>query len=50
MRGLGLGAWVAGLPLGRLLAWLAGDLKQCYRERRAIDLGQPLPLPEGLQL
>jgi len=35
-------AWVAALPLRRLLDWLADALKARYREEKAIRLGQPL--------
>jgi hypothetical protein len=49
-RGLGRGVWVGELPLAVLLGWLAEALRRLYRERLAIDLGQPLPLPEGLGL
>jgi hypothetical protein len=48
-RGLGRGAWVGELPLPLLVGWLAQALRRRYRERLAIDLGQPLPVPEGLQ-
>jgi hypothetical protein len=49
-RGLRGGAWVGELPLAVLLGWLAEALRKRYRERRVIELGQPLTVPEGLQL
>jgi hypothetical protein len=49
-RGLGLGEWLGELTLPGLLGWLADALRQRYRERRVIRLGQPLSLPEGLIL
>lgn len=49
-RGLRRSAWVAELPLPLLLGWLAEALKRDYRERLVIELGQPIPGPEGLLL
>ncbi len=48
-RGPGVRARAAGLPLRRLLDWLGDALRRGYRERRALDLGQPPPLPERRQ-
>jgi hypothetical protein len=41
---------VGELPLPQLVDWLAQALRRRYRERLAIDLGQPLAAPEGLNL
>jgi hypothetical protein len=41
-RGAGPGAWVAELPLGRLLDWLREALARRYKEGRSIEFGQPL--------
>jgi len=48
-RGVRPTAWLEELPLQRLLDWLADTLQQQYPERKVIELGQPLPFPEGLQ-
>jgi hypothetical protein len=48
-QGLGAKAWVAALPLKRMLAWLAEVLTARYPEARTIELGQPLlPLGNGV--
>jgi hypothetical protein len=41
---------VEELPLPRLLDWLARALRRRYRERLVIELGQPLTVPDELQL
>jgi hypothetical protein len=43
-------AWLAELPLQRLLGWLAEVLQRKYPEDKVIDLGQPLLDLEGLKL
>ena len=40
-------AWVAELPLQRLLDWLAEDLRGRYPEAKTIPLGQPLVPLDG---
>jgi hypothetical protein len=47
---LGRAAWVGELPLPKLLDWLARALRRRHRERLVIELGQPLTVPDGLQL
>ncbi len=42
-------AWLAELPLQRLLDWLAELLQGKYPESKKIELGQPLPPLEGLK-
>lgn len=49
-RGLDRRAWVGERPLARLLGWFAEALRRHYQERLVMELGQPLPMPEGLQL
>lgn len=49
-RGARPTAWVAELPLQRLLDWLADALQRKYPEDKTIHFGQPLPTLEGLNL
>jgi hypothetical protein len=48
-QGLRPTAWVADLPLARMLDWLADLLKATYPEDKAIPLGQPI-LPLNMEL
>jgi hypothetical protein len=49
-RGARPSAWLGELPLQRLRDWLAERLQRRYPEDKAIDLGQPLACPDGLEL
>jgi hypothetical protein len=46
-RGLKPSAWVADLPLAKLVAWLSDSLKSRYEEQKAIRLESPLPQLTG---
>jgi hypothetical protein len=40
-------AWVAALPLAKLIGWLSDSLKSRYKEQKAIRLESPLPQLTG---
>lgn len=45
-RGARLRDWVGDLPLHRLREWLSDNLRGNYKEKKVIELRQPLPTLE----